>query len=240
MTLKAQTTARALLAWMQTVQPIANECVIEQDKDGLVTRMVDPANSVMVEMHIPIDMFSEISIDGKVGIDVTKMIERLKTFSPEATLNILAENGKILLDAENMHYKIGEIDPSTIRKSNAMPNLDLPSQFTIDARLLQGEVKRASLARDHVLIRMDKKQVTMLAVGDGDEYEGDLTFNNNAIIDKHADVASLFSLDYLVDIVKVMDGEVTVHLGRDLPVMMTFDRYGATVTYLLAPRIGDE
>ena len=53
---------------------------------------------------------------------------------------------------------------------------------------------------------------------------------------------SLFSLDYLSNIVKSANEDITIYLGNDNPMQVEFDFAGKNghVVYLLAPRIEAE
>jgi proliferating cell nuclear antigen len=80
----------------------------------------------------------------------------------------------------------------------------------------------------------------MEARGDMDQVR--LEMGRDQLIDlKAGEVCSLFSLDYLTDIVKPTNkvNEVTLSLGKDFPVLIDFEiaNGAGKISYFLAPRI---
>jgi proliferating cell nuclear antigen len=91
-----------------------------------------------------------------------------------------------------------------------------------------------------MLLGIDEDVFYMEAEGDTDRVRLDMA--RDSLIDlKSGEARSLFSLDYLSDIVKPASrsNEVTVELGKDFPVKINFSiaNGAGKVGYLLAPRI---
>ena len=94
----------------------------------------------------------------------------------------------------------------------------------------------------HMMMGVEGETFFMAAEGDSDKVRLDLT-GDELINLKSADVSSLYSLEYLVDMSKGIGaaGEVVINLGRDLPVVLDFESSkDCSVVYILAPRIDSD
>jgi proliferating cell nuclear antigen len=144
------------------------------------------------------------------------------------------------LQLGGLSYTLALLDPSTIRAEPRIPQLELPAEVVLNGKDLQRAVKAAEKISDHMLLGIDEDVFYMEAEGDTDRVRLDMA--RDSLIDlKSGEARSLFSLDYLSDIVKPASrsNEVTVELGKDFPVKINFSiaNGAGKVGYLLAPRI---
>jgi len=101
------------------------------------------------------------------------------------------------------------------------------------------------MVSDHIRLRSEHDSEEFYISAEGDTDDTNLTLTREDLIDLvPGDSDSLFSLDYLQDMVKAMpkDVAVTLELGEEFPVKLHFDYADGTgnATYMLAPRIQSE
>jgi proliferating cell nuclear antigen len=132
------------------------------------------------------------------------------------------------------------IDPDSVRQEPDHPGLEdeLAAHYQMDGDSLDDAAKLNDMFSDHTTVAVEDHQVFFIGEGDTDdgtysleEGEGELQFH------RHPDerVESMFSLDYLKDMGKVLkhyDG-VDVYSGQDHPIMFETELF----QYMLAPRI---
>lgn len=160
----------------------------------------------------------------------------------EIRLEHLEGANKIDVTFEGYHYSITLLDSNTIKKDPNAPGIQLPGQVTISGSELYNVIKSASIVSDKIwfAIEPENKEFALYAEGDSDNIRR--VFSAGEIIASNWEPArSLFSIDYLKDMGKVMSHaeKVTIDLGVDHPVKFSFEIAGGSgqVEYLLAPRI---
>ena len=133
-------------------------------------------------------------------------------------------NHKLLIDVGGLSYTLSLFDPSTIRAEPRVPQLELPVKVVLNGADLRRAVKAAEKISYHMLMGVSGDIFFMEAKGDTDQVR--LEMGRDQLIDlKAGEASSLFSLDYLTDIVKPTNkvNEVTLSLGRDFPVTIDFE-----------------
>jgi proliferating cell nuclear antigen len=243
MNFKAQTKAKTLLDWLQAINAVADECIIDMSEtDAVVVRVVDPANALLLDLRMPDHAWDMLETEpGRLGIDMMVLIERVKRFELDADITLTTKENLMVLTDGSARYTVKMLDPETLRKAPGIPELDLPAKITVDAKRLQRLVKNAASVSDHLRIGLDTDNQCMFvrAAGDTGDYEEPLSFDGGVIVlDKHrVNVSSLYSLDYTTETAKSLSGDVVIELGTDLPMLISFMLHDAIVCYVQAPRI---
>jgi proliferating cell nuclear antigen len=140
-------------------------------------------------------------------------------------------------------YTMSLLDPSSIRKEPKVPALDLPARIVLRGEDMKRAVKAAEKVSDYMSIGVKGDVFFMEAEGDTDKVLVEMT--RDQLIDiQPADAKSLFSLDYLSDMSKIVGkaSEITIDLGKDYPLKLRLkiaDGHGE-VSYMLAPRVESE
>jgi len=221
------------------------ECRLHTDENGMITRAVDTANVAMISLTLKKEAFeSYSSTKNELGLDIAKMknIFGMMGKNDIITLELPEESHKLKISFEGYRYSLTLLDANTIRKDPNPPNIDLPGKVVLSGAELNNAIKAASVVSDKIALGIDPAAQVfyMTAEGDTDHIrrefgKGEVNFLNAV------EARSLFSLDYLKDMGKVMNraAEVEVSLGMDHPAKFSFYIAGGNghVEYLLAPRI---
>jgi proliferating cell nuclear antigen len=230
---------------IDAVAALVTECRLHFSEQEVWIRSVDTANVAMVILTLQRAAFNTFeATDGELGLDITKMknIFTMMGKASEVSLEYPDGSNKIEVRFEGYHYAITLLDTNTIKKDPNAPGIELPGTVTISGTDLYNTIKSASVVSDKMWlgINAEKKVFFIKAEGDSDHIEREFT-SSELISCNFAEARSLFSVDYLKDMGKVMAhaANVTIHLGADHPVKFSFDIAGGNghVEYLLAPRI---
>jgi len=241
MEFKVQIKTGTLLDWLRAIHAVTDDCVLDTSElDVVEVRAVDPANALMIVMRMPDHAWDVLEVEaGRIGMDVEKLIAKVEMFDSTADLTITSEHRELrdwlILTDGSATFGLVLPDPDKMRKPPTEPELgDLPAQFLISAEHLQRAIKRAESVSDNVWIGMEPDGcVRVWNETDHDDYKELLLFENATV----TVVRSMFSLDYMQDIVAAMCGEVLVHLGQDAVIQMSFTLHDASVRYIQAPRV---
>ncbi|WP_445474077.1 proliferating cell nuclear antigen (pcna) [Methanococcoides methylutens] len=240
---KATIDAYLLKDSIETLSVLVDEARFRISPEGIAVRAVDPANVAMVSFDLVTDAFEEFSADDcELGLDLSRVSDILAVADRDDKVQMeLDEDAKKLkIQIGGFSYTLSLLDPSTIRAEPRIPQLDLPAEIVLNGKDLQKAVKAAEKISDHMSLGVEGENFFMEAEGDTDRVK--LTMSRDQLIDiKPNDTRSLFSLDYLSDIIKPASksNEVTLHLGKDFPIKINFTiaNGAGTIGYLLAPRI---
>ncbi|AFD00024.1 monomeric archaeal DNA polymerase sliding clamp [Methanocella conradii HZ254] len=244
---KAVINAEVLKDAIEAVSTLVDEAKFRITKDGMSARAVDPANVAMVSFEISSKAFESYdATDGEIGVDLTRLNDILGMASKDdkVELNLNEETRKLEIRTGGLAYTLSLLDPSSIRKEPKVPNLELPAKIVLNGAELRRAVKAAEKVSDHMALGVVDKTFYIEAEGDLDKVRLDIPESGLISIQSSGNVRSLFSLDYLNDLVKSLGKaeRVAIDLGTDYPVRFTFSIAGGngSVTYLLAPRIESE
>lgn len=240
---KATIDADILKSSIETLSVLVDEARFRISTEGLSVRAVDPANVAMVSFELASSAFDDYAADDcEIGMDLTKIndIFGVAEKNEKATLELDEMSQKMSIHIGGFSYTLSLLDPSTIRAEPRIPQLELPAEVVLNGKELQKAVKAAEKISDHMSLGVDDEIFYMEAEGDTDKVR--LEMPRNQLIDlKSGEARSLFSLDYLSDIVKPASksNEVTLELGRDYPIRISFiiAEGAGKISYLLAPRI---
>jgi proliferating cell nuclear antigen len=240
---KAAINAELLKDAIASLAVIVDEVRFRIKPEGISVKAVDPANVAMVIFELGSSAFDEYSADeSEIGIDLNKITDLLGITDKGDTIRMELEEGnhKLLIYVGGLSYTLSLLDPSTIRAEPRVPQLELPAKVVMNGADLRRAVKAAEKISDHMLMGVTGDAFFMEAKGDTDQVR--LEMGRDQLIDlKTGEASSLFSLDYLTDIVKPTNkvNEVSLSLGRDFPVIIDFEiaNGAGRISYLLAPRI---
>ena len=243
--LKATIDADIFRESIDAIFALVTECRLHTAEDHIRTRAVDTANVAMISLDLQSTAFNSFSATaGEAGLDIAKMKNILGMMGKgdALALNLLDEDRKLELNFGGYRYSITLLDVNTIRKDPNPPAIDLPGKAVLRGDALNNAIKAAAVISDKIALGIDPEAMTFYMEAEGDTDHIKLALGEDELIALNpVQARSLFSLDYLKDMGRVMARaeEVEVHLGIDHPVRFTFDIADGNghVEYLLAPRI---
>jgi len=243
--LKATIDADILKESIDAISALVTECRLHTDEAGISARAVDTANVAMISLSLKKEAFASFAATiSELGIDIAKMKNIFGMMSKDdiLTLDLPDEGHKMQISFQGYKYSITLLDANTIRKDPNPPTIELPGKVVLSGNDLNSAIKAAAVVSDKIALGIDQASEVfyMIAEGDTDHIRREFGRNEVKFINL-VDARSLFSLDYLKDMGKVMSRSeaVEVQLGNDHPVKFSFDIAGGKghVEYLLAPRI---
>jgi proliferating cell nuclear antigen len=246
--LKATIDADILKESVDAISALVTECRLHTDENGIFTRAVDTANVAMISINLQKEAFETyIATKGEIGLDIAKMKNIFGMIGRDQPLTLdLPEDGqKLKVIFEGYRYSITLLDANTIRKDPNPPNIELPGKVILSGNDLNNAIKAAAVVSDKIALGIDSNAQTFYMVAEGDTDHIRREFGRSEVTSLNGvEARSLFSLDYLKDMGKVMSraAEVEVSLGVDHPAKFSFAIAGGKghVEYLLAPRIEAE
>jgi len=246
--LKATIDADIFRESIDAIAALVTECRMHVEADHLYTRAVDTANVAMVSLLLKKEAFETLhATKEELGLDIAKLKNMMGMMSKGDSLHLnLPEGGHRMEMAFNQYrYAITLLDVNTIRKDPNPPTIELPGKIVLSGNALQEAIKAAAVVSDKIALGIDpiNKFFYMMAEGDTDTIKLELSQSEIESITL-VEVRSLFSLDYLKDMGRVMGKaeKVEIQLGVNHPVKFSFDFAGGNghIDYLLAPRIEAE
>ena len=243
--LKATIDADIFREAIDAISALIPECRLHTAEDGISTRAVDTANVAMIAIDLKKEAFETYkATTSEIGVDISKMknIFNMAGKGDIISLELGDAAQKMAVSVHGYHYSITLLDTNTIRKDPNSPTINLPGKVVISGEDLNNAIKAAAVISDKIAMGINAKDQTFFMVAEGDTDHIQREFSKDELKSLTAvDARSLFSLDYLKDMGKVMSraAEVEVFLGVDHPVRFSFEIAGGNghVEYLLAPRI---
>lgn len=236
-----------IASYVDHLEPIADEAIIHLNQRNLHTRVVDPANVSMCSETLSADAFESYEADGgHIGVDLSRLSDIIGFANADDLIQfeLNEETRKLDIQVGGLEYTLALIDPDSIRAEPDIPNLEHDATITVAGSDLDRAVTAGEMVSDRIALGArngDAQSLYASAEGDTDDMQLDIDEADLVDAEIDADCESLFSLDYLDDLNKVLKkhDEVRIELGTEIP-MMTHTNYadgqGAT-QYLLAPRI---
>jgi len=233
--------------YIEPVSALVDEARLHTTDEEVRIAAVDPANVAMVDTRLRASAFESYQASGEtVGLNLDAFEDVLGLGDSDALLNIALDHQtrKLNLAVGAIEYTQALINPETIRSEPDIPALELPNTVTLTVDDLAHAVAAADLADHHMRIGVDATDTAVWFEAEGDTDTVTTTYHDDDLLDARIveETRSLFSLDYLTDIVGAMpdDAEVQLRLGSEMPVKM---RYGyseghATVECVVSPREG--
>ena len=230
---------------VDVISTIADEGKFNLTKDGINTKITDPAHVAMLHLTLNKKAFDEYKADECIlGIDIDKLKNVIKLAGSGETIEIQHDEDKnrLILNIGNITRRMALIDTEGISEPK-VPSLNLPALLTINTSEAKRGIKASEPVSDHVELKASPDGFELTAKGDTDTVILRLHKDLLEKLDCKEAMRSLYSLDYLSKMIKTVSSpNIGLHLGNDMPIDMDFDIADGNghVKYLLAPRIESE
>lgn len=265
-----ETNGRIIRPFLDVVWKLVDECKIRADEDGLTIRAVDPPNVGMVGIEAPASAFDSYEIEGGDEVVIGTNLSKLRSVLSDARMrqhdpdDVQLRLGTSVISAEiereyvdTVVHRTDEflaIDADSIRPEPDITDLDFEWRADMDSRALSDTVAHLDSLYNHVQVRASDEGVYLGAVGDKDgdnniveAASATIDAQMEAVEDDPQPIESLFSLDYVSDVVAGVKASkadrVTLGLADQFPMKAFFERRdddGDLVyegEYAVAPRV---
>ncbi|WP_224332951.1 DNA polymerase sliding clamp [Haloprofundus halobius] len=242
---EAVVSADTLSETLAPVGTLVDECRIHLDEDGLRISAMDPATVGVVELDLDASAFESYEADGGVvGVDVDRLNDVVGMADAGQLVHLELDEGtrQLRIRIGGLEYTLALVDPDAIRQEPDLDTLDLPATAVVEGRQFGRAITAAEMVSNHVAIGIDESGENLYVDAEGDVDTVRYELTSEDLVDLEvAPAHSLFSLDYLADMNRVVpsDAAVTLELGEEFPMRLSYefaDGSGA-VLYFLAPRI---
>jgi len=229
---------------LEPLTTIVDECKIRLEEGGLSARACDPANVAMCDVSLPERAFESYQADGGViGVNLERIedVVGMGSAGDLAHLSVNEQTRKLHIEIGGLSYTLALIDPASIRQEPDIPDLDLPAGVAFEGSDLSRSVSAAGLVSDRISMAADPQAHEFIFAAEGDTDDVDVTLDADdlATADVSERAESLFSLNYVEDMVRPIGSDVIVSfsLGSEMPVKFSYTNGDVRVENLLAPRV---
>lgn len=228
------------------------EAIFRLGRDGLEVRCVCPANVAMTDIHLEEGAFESVG-DWKfpIGLNLETLDDYLKQADSHELLRLtyIPERGMLNIQYGNTNVDIASIDPDSIRSEPDIPDVDYTATAVLEAGEFVNAIDQCGIACDHVELHASADDGELVAFGDGDTDDIDVTFGRDDLIDAKfsEETDGIYSIEYLTEgngILKVAPSDDPLHVAfaTEHPSKYEYDFAGGHghVTLTLAPRIKND
>lgn len=248
MNLKATIEATSFKNIIFTISKILEEGTFFISPNGFHLRAMDPSHISMLDCVIPMEIFEEFEFESEnekeeIGLDFADLFKFLNGCSPGETLRLEIDSNNLLLtffttDSEmSRNFSTGYIVPLD-SCTYKIPKISFDAKFMTAATVFKKSIKDALLVENNISISLSEKCLhisscdnmekmeTMLPVTELQEY---------SLNSENGKVSSTYSASYLE--IFAHANEITVNFGEDMPAKFQFAVNGASIIYVLAPKV---
>lgn len=228
---------------LKSATVLVDECRVFFEDDEMRIRGTDPSGVGLVLIEVSDEAFDDTVFNpGEACFDLNEMMDMIKTVGTGEDVELVLEDRAMSIDTLDLSFTLSLIDPDTLKRDHNKPDLDLPAEVVFDASAFQRGIDAADLVADHVEFGIDEENSAFYMEAKGDVNRVILRKEKQDLVTLTTEsVSSTYSIEYLKDICSAFpeDHNVTISLGEDYPVEISFDVIDdkATVTYFISPRL---
>jgi proliferating cell nuclear antigen len=235
---------KALKSIVDSISSLIDEAKLVISPESISMRAMDPAHVVLVDLNMSKVAFEEYRMESnlELGIDFDRLNTILKRAgsSDKIELSLSEDSSALIITIRNSamrRFDLPLIDVS--EEELRIPQLDFLAEVEVDPKILSEGIKDAEIVSDHVILRCDSENLYISASGDLGNVEVKVSKERALNFEVSEPCKSIFSIEYLKDMLKAVDAASTIrlHLGTDIPMRLDFLAEGVKLDFLLAPRI---
>lgn len=245
MDFEAIITAKRLKHAVSVLQRVNDESVFKVADNLFVSRVVDPGNSIMVQVTIG-EYAGDYCIAPdahRVGIDLDKMTSILKRATMTDNIHIY-EDEKVWSFTRGIHNRsLHLVDIARMRKCQPWYKVSPTTIIRVTGKEFKDIMSEAEDVSEHMEFQASSAGMvfdTTRGEKDEETYTARLSENRVEFCqNSQGGAKAWYSLDYLQDIAVDMKASdaVTIEFADDLPCVIKYTRDAVDVQIMLAPRI---
>jgi proliferating cell nuclear antigen len=235
---------KLLKSSIDAISNMIDEAGVNVSEAGLRLRAMDPAHVALVDFELGKEAFDkfEVSETLVLGLDLDRLntILRRAGGGDRISLALDEEANSLRIKFENTSTRTFNLPLIEVSEEELkVPNLNFPCVVELSPSIISEAIKDAEIISDHVTLRVDKEYLYVTAKGDLGNVEVKVAKEEAVQFEAQQEAKSMFSIEYLKDMVKASDvaSSVRLSLGDNIPVKMDFLAPNVRLSFLLAPRI---
>ncbi|MEE8401934.1 MAG: proliferating cell nuclear antigen (pcna) [Candidatus Hydrothermarchaeaceae archaeon] len=232
---------------IDVISNMVDEVGINVTAEGMTLKAMDPAHVALVDFELGKDAFEEYEASENLvlGMDLGRLNTILKRAAADddISLELDSENNALKIRIKNASTRTFNLPLIEVSDEEVkVPDLEFPGTVEINSKIISEGIKDAEILSDHVTLGLDKENFYIKAQGDLGNVEIKVEKEGAVSFDVKEGSSSMFSLEYLKDMIKASDiaSTVKISLGKNIPVRMDFLSQDIRLSFLLAPRIESE
>jgi proliferating cell nuclear antigen len=222
---------------------VEDDIKLQIDESGFKVEAVDAANIAMVMLQAKSAAFDFYeATSSNLAMSLSSLANYTDKRDLPVSVELDEETHKLRISQGKTKYNMSLLDPNSIAKGPRIPALDMPCEVVISGSDLRDAITAMGKVSDHAAIEQNETSFVVSARGDIDSAKVEFALSELTGV-RHGESRALFSIDYLVDVAKVLakSNNVKVESGIDYPCRVSLNiGENIFVQYLLAPRIEQE
>lgn len=237
---------KLLKSSIDSISKIIDEGGLAVSGGGMGLRAMDPAHVAFVDLAVKKDAFSEYEVkeDLNLGLDLERLNTILKRAGANDQVVLSTEDSAALkIKIQNSSTRRFELPLIETGEEVEIPQqLEFPAAVELEPGVLTEGIKDAEIVSDNIIFEADGEKFYLRAKGDLGSVETEVNKDDTIEFDVEEPCKSMFSIEYLKDMVRASDIAETVNLrfGNDIPLKLVFTSPHISLTFLLAPRVESE
>jgi len=237
--MKLTVSTSVLKEFFSIVETLTSELRLHIDSDKIWYRTTDTANVAMAYSELSSEAFScyDIAEPISICIDLTKFKNVFQMKGAEITIESVNET-QIIIYCGGYDYKLALLSDATVKKDPNMPQLDLPGEVVINGGIIGDILKIVGISSDKPRLVLEPSGFRIYAK---DIDEVGRTISPGEAVKMSGTGNSMYSIDYLKEAARAWgNSEITIQIGNDFPIIVSYQITRGKSMFLLAPRIQDE
>lgn len=230
--------APPLKTMVSALKSLSEDAVLIFSPEGLTSKVVDSAHVCMLEVSIPNKTFtsntSESETEVAISLDNLDTALKLAGKKDLVKLSLVNEDTFLQVDVGEISKSVRLLDISLVKNPPA-PVLSFDLSYSLDAESLKKAVTASKTVGDVVTFHFDGQATKITVDSKMERVEAPLETSKTTITSKEA-LSALYSVQYLVQMVKSLGDDVTISWGEYKPLKLISDDGFVSLTWLLAPR----
>jgi DNA polymerase III sliding clamp (beta) subunit (PCNA family) len=221
-----------------SLRALSDDAVMVFTEEGLTAKVVDSAHVCLLEISIPSKTFVShtIPVQTEIAVPLDNLESALKIAGKKDNikLTLTEENTYLTIEVGDIVKSVRLLDSSLVKNPPA-PIIPFDLSYTLDADALKKAITASKTVGDVITLHYDGSTTTIKVDSNMERVEALLETSNPTITSK-VSITSLYTVKYLVQMVKKVGSELVISWGDNKPLKMFSDDGFLTLSWLLAPR----
>lgn len=200
MQLNAKINSDDLKSILKSLSIVSYEGMLSFTQNEMTSKLVDPANVCMVDLNFPNSEFTEYELDEdfSIGLDYEKTLDFISNAKNEI-ISLIITKTQIKIEFEIAQFTQTTVAPDTLRSEQKLPILSFDVKLELQTKEVSKSIKSCGKLANHITFQMLKDDFSIHANKNTDTVTAEI---ENPLIHKADTAISIYSVDYLTDIIK--------------------------------------